>query len=84
MKTKLILLFFFLTISGADACPVCEKQQPKILQGITHGTGPESNWDYVIVGAAVLVVLLTLFYTLKWLFRPGEEGDNHIKRAFLN
>ena len=34
---------------AAIACPVCEKQQPKILQGITHGSGPQSNWDYIII-----------------------------------
>lgn len=66
------------------ACPVCEKQQPKILKGISHGTGPSSNWDYVIILAAVVIVLATLFYTIKWLVQPGEKETNHIKRTVLN
>lgn len=69
---------------ATTACPVCEKQQPKLLQGISHGTGPQSNWDYALVWATVLIVALTLFYSIKWLIKPGEKSDEHIKRAFLN
>ena len=65
-------------------CPVCERNQPKILRGITHGAGPESKWDYVIVWATVAIVLLTLFFSVKWLIRPGEKSDRHIKRFILN
>lgn len=85
MKTKIILILTFLfQTAAAYACPVCDKQQPKILQGITHGAGPQSNWDYLIVWAAVIIVLITLFYTVKWLIRPGEKGDEHIKRMVIN
>ncbi|HXS56252.1 MAG TPA: hypothetical protein VN726_09010 [Hanamia sp.] len=66
------------------ACPACEKQQPKILRGITHGAGPSGNWDYVIVLAAVVITLVTLFYALKWMIKPGEKDLNHIKRTVLN
>lgn len=68
----------------AIACAVCEKQQPKVLRGISHGAGPESNWDYVIVWATVVIVLLTLFYSVKWLIKPGEKSEHHIKRFILN
>ncbi len=65
------------------ACPACEKQQPKILRGITHGAGPQGNWDYVIVWVTVAIVLVTLFFTVKWLIRPGEKSAQHIKRWVL-
>jgi phage shock protein PspC (stress-responsive transcriptional regulator) len=65
-------------------CPACQLQQPKILRGITHGTGPQHQWDMLIVWVAVVVVLFTLFYSIKWLIRPGEQGKNHIKRFILN
>lgn len=65
------------------ACPVCEKQQPAITRGITHGAGPSGNWDWVIVGIISVLVLLTLFYSTKYLIRPGEKDENHIKQAFL-
>jgi hypothetical protein len=84
MKAKLLLLILFLNGIAAAACPVCERQQPALLQGISHGTGPQSNWDYALVGATVILVLVTLFYSVKWLIKPGEAGDRHIKRAFLN
>jgi hypothetical protein len=74
---------FWLNAVVALACPACEKQQPKILRGITHGAGPQSNWDYVIVWAAVAVVAFTLYFSVKWLFRPGETSREHIKRWIL-
>ncbi len=66
------------------ACPVCERNQPKVLKGITHGAGPESNWDYVIVWTTVAIALCTLFFSVKWLIRPGEKSECHIKRFILN
>jgi hypothetical protein len=65
-------------------CPACQLQQPKILRGITHGTGPQHQWDMFIVWTAVAVVLFTLFFSIKWLIRPGEQGKDHIKRFILN
>ena len=82
-KSCLILLS---TFSGfiAKACPVCEKQQPEVLKGIAHGAGPGSQWDYVIVWVAVIIVAVTLFYSLKWLIRPGEKAQGHIKQIIVN
>ena len=84
MKIILLMVFLLICKIAAIACPACEKKQPKILAGITHGAGPDSNWDYVIVWATVLVVLVTLFYTIKWLIKPGENSYDHIKRTVLN
>ncbi|KAA9037170.1 hypothetical protein FW778_17220 [Ginsengibacter hankyongi] len=83
---KIILLSIALTFVSlfTFACPACEKQQPKLLQGITHGGGPGSNWDYVIISIAVIIVLFTLFFSVKWLVRPGEQSQSHIKRLILN
>ena len=67
----------------ALACDACQKQQPAVLRNVWHGGSPDSQWDYVIVGAAALVVVLTLFYSLKWLVRPGERELNHIKQQIL-
>lgn len=84
MKIKLLVLFFFLFAhAGVTACPICEKQQPKLLRGITHGTGPQSYWDWLIVGVMMLVTLLVLFYSVKFLVKPGERSDEHIKQSVL-
>lgn len=84
MKKILLLVPLFLTGVITWACPACEKQQPKLLKGISHGAGPSGNWDYVIVIATVLIVLVTLYFTIKWLIHPGERESNHIKRTVLN
>ena len=84
MKKILFLLTGLLLQICSLACPACEAQQPKILRGITHGAGPSGKWDYFIVSVAVVIVLFTLFYSVKWLIRPGEESAQHIKRLILN
>ncbi len=84
MKKVILFTIFILSQIIVLACPACEKQQPKLLKGITHGAGPGGNWDYVIVAIAVAIVLFTLFFSVKWLIRPGEQSQNHIKRLILN
>ncbi|MEO8415886.1 MAG: hypothetical protein ABI472_19655 [Ginsengibacter sp.] len=83
---KKILLLMLMSISGVAsfACPACEKQQPELLRGITHGAGPDGNWDYVIVTISVIIVLITLFLSVKWMIKPGEQSQSHIKRLVLN
>ncbi|WP_276977237.1 hypothetical protein [Flavobacterium filum] len=83
MKAILILLFA-LSIQIVSACPVCEKQQPKITQGLTHGAGPQSNWDWVIITVITTITVFTFFYSLKYLIKPGEKNNNHIKHSILS
>lgn len=84
--TRIVFLAFLFLISAgaARACPVCERNQPDVLKGIVHGAGPGSNWDYVIVWLTAGVVLVTLFYSVRWLVNPGERSGDHIKRTILN
>lgn len=66
------------------ACEVCKKQQPEILRGVAHGAGPQSAWDYVVVGSIAVVMMISLFYSVKWILRPGEKERSHIKRSIFN
>ena len=84
MKKLLLMIPMIVFGIAALACPACEAQQPKILRGITHGSGPTSNWDYVAGIVTILIVLVVLFYTIKWLINPGERETSHIKRTILN
>ncbi len=85
MKRKIILLsFVLLGCMQVFGCPVCDRRQPKLFRGWVHGAGPESNWDYFIVAFIALIVLITLFYSVKWLLKPGEDKQDHIKRMILN
>lgn len=79
VSTLVFVCFVFATY----ACPVCEKQQPKILRGITHGAGPQSNWDWVIVGTVSLITVISLVLSLRYLLRPGEKNLEHIKAHVL-
>jgi hypothetical protein len=62
----------------------CGTQEPRLLRGIMHGTGPESGWDYIIVFIGLCIFLVTLFYSVKWLIQPGETARHHIKYFILN
>lgn len=84
MKRLIALLLFIFTAVGAIACPVCEKQQPTMLKGISHGSGPQSNWDMVIIWITVIIVILTLYFSIQFLVKPGEKSKSHIKRYILD
>ena len=79
-----MVLVFLLLFSTVGACDACKLQQPKVTRGITHGTGPESNWDWFIVGVIIIITLLTLYYSLKYLIKPEEKDKNHIKYTVLS
>lgn len=83
IKYSSLLLVIMLTNSNSWACNVCKKQQPEITLGLTHGTGPQSNWDWVIIAVITVITLLTLFYSLKYLIRPHEGSGDHIKQSIL-
>lgn len=83
MKKYGIILITLITALPCVACPICDKYQSKPFQGNTHGIGPESQWDYVIIGIMVAIVLLTLFLSVKWLIYPAEKAEAHIKRFIL-
>ncbi|HEY5369657.1 MAG TPA: hypothetical protein VIJ75_11765 [Hanamia sp.] len=83
---KLFLLIPMITLGiEGIACPACEAQTPKVLRGIaSHGSGPSSNWDYVAGIVTLIIVIFVLFYSIKWMIKPGEKEANHIKRNVLN
>lgn len=83
-KITLLLVLWLFGTWAALACPVCEKQQPKVLQGISHGAGPNNDWDYLIVWVMVALVGFTLYFSIKMLIKPGERMQNHIKRTILS
>lgn len=84
MKKFFLLVILLSGFVSAYTCPVCEARQPKILRGITHGAGPQSNWDFLIVAVAAVIVLASFFFSVKWLLSPGEKDEKHIKRRVLN
>lgn len=84
MKKISTLLILVIVQFAAFACPVCERNKAKFLQGITHGGNPESNWDYVIVIGIGIIVLLTLVYSVKFFVWPNEKNADHIKYSFIN
>jgi hypothetical protein len=79
----LTLIFALQSTTHSYACTVCKSQQPKVLQGITHGTGPASVWDYFIILSSCFLVLITLIMSLRYLIKPKEDSPNHIKHMIL-
>ena len=79
MRRILTFLLLILLQITAFACPVCERNQPKVLRGIVHGSGPDSNWDFVSIGVTIVIAILALVYSVKWLVNPNENNADHIK-----
>ena len=79
-----IVILLLLTGGMASACPVCDRNQQGIMKGLGHGAGAESRWDYLIVGVIAVIVAVSLFFTVKWLLKPGETSGQHIKRMILS
>ena len=46
-------------------------------------TGTHTALDIVLVALGAIVVVVTTIYTVWFLVRPGETGDEHIKRRIL-
>ncbi|MBO0929370.1 hypothetical protein [Fibrella aquatilis] len=69
MKTRFLTLLFCLLSLWSFACPLCRKRQPKGFANITHGTGPEGLFDYVVFYSSIGVVVLTfgllIYYSVK-------------------
>lgn len=84
MKNLITTITLFLISFTSFACPTCEKAQPKFFRGITHGAGPESNLDYLIIGFTAIIVLYCGCITVSRLIKPNEMQKEHIKNAFLN
>ncbi|MCY4780284.1 hypothetical protein ORI89_11535 [Sphingobacterium sp. UT-1RO-CII-1] len=87
MTKKIIIASVLAWIAGIGSvlsCEVCERNQPKMLRGIVHGQGPDSQWDYLIIGAVAVIVVITIYLSVKYLVKPGEKGEQHIKRTFLD
>ncbi len=85
MKIPRLMIFLGGSVlaSKAHACEVCSAQQPELLRGLVHGPGPQGNLDYLIVAAALTIVLFALVWAVKCLVRPGEQDPAHIKRTIL-
>lgn len=85
MKRKYIIFsVLFLINQLILACPVCDRQSPSITKGMAHGSGPNSNWEWVIIGIMTIITIFTLIYSVKYLVHPKEESSNHIKNSILS
>lgn len=85
MKNIILSTLFLLAgVSTALACEVCKKNQPKVLENITHGAGPTGTLDYIITWSAVVIVTFTLIMSVRFLISPKETGAEHIKNIVVN
>ncbi len=86
MKTKLTALTMVLLLSQGSvfACEVCKKNQPKGLENITHGVGPQGNIDYAITWVAIGIVAVTLYLSIKYLVKPNDGSRNEIKHLIVD
>ncbi len=46
--------------------------------------GPNGIFDHIVLGASILIVIIVIFFTLKFFIKPGEKQITHIKRIILD
>ncbi|MEO8934440.1 MAG: hypothetical protein ABI295_09030 [Xanthomarina sp.] len=80
----MFILFFLFGQQVVKACDVCKKNQPEILQNVTHGAGPSGTLDYIIIWVSAVIVGVTLFLSVKYLIKPKENNADHIKNIVKN
>ena len=78
------IVFFLLMVNLAFACDACKLQQPKVTRDFTHGVGPRGEFDWIIVAVIAVLTIFTFVYSLKYLVKPGEKNQDHIKNSILN
>lgn len=78
------IVFFLMVVNFAFACDACKLQQPKVTRDFTHGVGPRGDFDWIIVAIIAVITILTFIYSLKFLVKPGEKEQNHIKNSIFN
>ena len=81
---NIAVVFFLLIINFALACDACKLQQPAVTRDLTHGVGPRGDFDWIIVAVIALLTLFTFAYSVKYLVKPGEKEEDHIKHSILN
>lgn len=81
---QISVVLFLLGQQAVFACDVCKNNQPTGFKNITHGAGPSGNFDYVIMGVALVIVLVTLYLSFKYLLKPKENNPDHIKNIVKN
>jgi hypothetical protein len=81
---KVLSVTLILLVNYALACDACQLQQPEVTKDLTHGAGPESNWDWFIVGIVILITVLAFIYSVKYLIKPGEKDKKHIKYSVFS
>ncbi len=78
MKSRFLALLFCLLSAWSLACPLCQKRQPKGFANITHGTGPENLFDYVMLYGSIVVVVLTLGLLIYYSIKPKSADQQPV------
>ena len=82
LKFMVVAFLILITTGFLNACPVCERNQPKVFKGVIHGAGPD-QWDYVTMWVVISITIASLYYSIKWIIKPGEKELDHIKYSIL-
>ncbi|MBR9915578.1 MAG: hypothetical protein GYB32_12260 [Algicola sp.] len=83
-KRLLLISFLILYTKLSFACPVCDKNQPAVTRGWTHGIGPSGMVDWVIISVMVAITIFILLVSVKALVNPKENDKHHIKNSILD
>ncbi len=66
------------------ACDVCKRaNERKMWINIGHGSGADNWTDFIWISLTLIIAVYTLFYSIKYLCKPGEQTPHHIKYSIF-
>jgi hypothetical protein len=79
------MLSFRLLIVAQQAATTAQSARELSQAAVHHSMASTTHGpvDVTLVALGVVVVILTTFYSVRYLIRPGETSVHHIKRRIL-
>lgn len=76
---------FILITQVALSCPVCDREKAnQVTLGLSHGAGPDHNWEWLVVAGMAGITLFALFLAIKYFIKPDNAKTNEFKKSIFS
>ncbi|MCX8473307.1 MAG: hypothetical protein ORN85_06620 [Sediminibacterium sp.] len=86
MLKKIAILIFCIAsqFNISFACDVCKRaNERKMWINVGHGSGADNWTDFIWIFITAIITIYTLFFSIKYLYKPEEKSPQHIKYSIF-